>query len=136
MKDLLAEGNWLINDKHKYDEKAAEKCVASFSFTEDLIRSREGKLYRIATILDRNFKEDVTIDPLFKGDDLDEQMKEDSLMAGLYSVPNIEKRHSKNSTLREEVDDLNIVILLARHTKDVEHIHKAGFVICGNYLCY
>ena len=110
--------------------------METLTFTEDLIRSREGKLYRIATIYDRKFKEDVTIDPLFKGDDLEEQMKEDSLMAGLYSVPNIEKRKSKNSALREEVDDLNIVILLVRREKDVIHIQKAGFVICGNYLCY
>lgn len=63
-------------------------------------------------------------------------MKEDTLWAGLYQIGNNDENERQKSVLRDEVDDLNIIILLCKKKKDVAHVQNAGFIICGNYLCY
>jgi len=101
-----------------------------------MICSREGKLYRIATIYSNSFDSAATIDPFNKGDDVKQSMIPDKIWAGLYTVQSSLNKEDGNSVLRAEVDDLSIIILLCKRKRDSLSVNTAGFVICGDYLCY
>jgi hypothetical protein len=33
-------------------------------------------------------------------------------------------------------DDLKVLVLLCKNSMDSANVRNAGFIICGNYLCY
>lgn len=77
LKDLIAKAAQFANDPKAFDEEAATQCAQTLTFSQDVIRSREGKLYRVATVHHKMLKREVTIDPSSHNDDIKDQMKTD-----------------------------------------------------------
>ena len=103
-----------------------------------MLCTKQGDLYRIASIVDQGFDDDIAVNPL-SDDDGNLKVEADILNMGIFVVKSKAQRAvDGGSDTKLVVDDkeLKIVLFLCKNERDRSQLNAAGFVICGKYLCW
>ena len=117
-----------------------KNCLNSLNFQDQILCSKDGDIYRIATIVNQHFANEkaVNLQPINKN--IDDKETGDEIWIGLYVVkPQENQQEDPNEAknfLRKRDKELKILLLLCKTEKDQHAINNSGFVLCGDYLCW
>lgn len=103
-----------------------------------MLCTKKGDLYRIASIVDPRFDDDIAVNPL-NDDDGNLKVVDDKLSMGVYIVNSKSQRGVGNQAdTKLETDDkeLKIILFLCKSEGDRNQLSSAGFVIIGRFLCW
>lgn len=103
-----------------------------------MLCTKQGDLYRIASIVDQGFDDDIAVNPL-SDDDGNLKVEADILNMGIFVVKSKAQRAvdgGADSKLVTDDKELKIVLFLCKNERDRSQLNAAGFVICGKYLCW
>ena len=99
-----------------------------------MLVTKDNDLYRIASIVNPKFDDKVAINLL---DDTEKEADwKDDLKMGLFIVKCQNEAGAASERLAHDDKDLKIILFLCKSEKERFHLHKAGFAICGKYLCW
>ena len=117
-----------------FEEEAAKKTVDTLKYADQVLVTKDNDLYRIASIVNPKFDDKVAINLI------DDSEKEadwvDDLNMGLFIVKCQNEVGAVSARLAQDDKDLKIVLFLCKSERDRFHLHKAGFAICGKFLCW
>lgn len=103
-----------------------------------MLCTKEGDLYRIASIVDQGFDDENAVNPM-ADDDGNLMVESDKLNMGIFIVKSKAQRAfeiSDCSKLVKDNKELKIVLFLCKTERDRSQLNAAGFAICGKYLCW
>ena len=132
--------NLIARNKPPLTRASAQRIMQGLKFSEQVFCSKDGDLYRIATIVHRDFDNEVAVNVL--SDQHREDVNTDRLWVGMYVVKPEEDKFStihkdaKNNFLQFRDKELKILILLCKSEKDRRAVGSAGFVVIGENLCW
>ena len=117
-----------------FDGEQAKRTVDTLQYADQVLVTKDNDLYRIASIVNPKFDDKVAINLI------DDSEKEadwvDDLNMGLFIVKSQNDVGAVSARLAHDDKDLKIVLFLCKSERDRFHLHKAGFAICGKFLCW
>ena len=94
-------------------EYQAKKIASTLQYSDDVLCTQDGNLYRIATLVDKRFNDEVSINPKETQEDDEEP---DELHMGLFTVEansNIEPS-SSHTKIRSNEQNLKVIVFCCK----------------------